>query len=290
MRIDVWTDILCPFCHLGRRHLALALERFEHADEVEVTWHSFQLDRTAPAVDDRVIVEAVAAKYGTTTEQATASQKAIAAQAAAVGLDYQWAKAVGGNSFDAHRVIHLARERGVEQAVTDRIMRAWFSEGVAIGDRDELVRLASEAGLDADEVAQMLAGDDYGTQVRTDEALAAQIGITAVPMFVLDQKFGVSGAQPVDVLVQALEHTWADRGNAPVQAEQSGGCGGACGCGGGGADEAGDGAARDGAAYGSPDSAGGTGCGCGAGGCGGGGHADADAQGAGGMCGTHAAH
>lgn len=239
VRIDVWSDILCPFCHLGRRHLELALEQFEHADEVGVVWHSFQLDRNAPAVDDRPQTERVAEKYGTSIEQMRVQHTRMAEDAAAVGLDFQWERLVGGNSYDAHRLLHYARSLDLEGAVTDRVMRAWFSEGAAIGDPETLVRLAVESGLDEPAVRALLAGDDFGIDVRTDAALAAQIGISSVPMFVLDQKYGVAGAQPVDVLLQSIRQVWDLQGTEP-EMPAGGGCGGGCcggGCGSGGAEE-----------------------------------------------------
>ena len=231
VRIDVWSDILCPFCHLGRRHLELALEQFEHRDEVGVVWHSFQLDRDAPAVEEGSQVDRVAAKYGAPREQMVAQHERMAADAASVGLDFQWERLRGGNSYDAHRLIHFARELGREDEVTERIMRAWYSEGEAIGDHDTLVRLATEAGLEEDVVRGLLAGDDHGIDVRTDLALAAQIGITAVPTFVLDQKYGVSGAQPVEVLLDSIRKVWDLQGTEPEPVAAGGGCGGGC-CGG----------------------------------------------------------
>jgi predicted DsbA family dithiol-disulfide isomerase len=266
VRIDVWSDILCPFCHLGRRHLELALEQFEHRDEVGVVWHSFQLDRTAEPVDDVPAIDRVAAKYGIPREQMVAQHEQMASDAASVGLDFQWQRLRGGNSYDAHRLIHFARARGLEGPVTERVMRGWYSEGEAVGDPDTLVRLAVEGGLDEDAVRALLAGDDHGIDVRTDLALASQIGITSVPTFVLDQKYGVTGAQPVEVLLSSIRQVWDLQGTEPEPVAEGGGCGGGC-CGG----ACGSGAAAESDAVasdaGSPTDAGG--CGCGAGGCGG---------------------
>lgn len=231
MRIDVWSDILCPFCHLGKRHLELALEQFEHRDEVGVVWHSFQLDRTAEPVDDVPAIDRVAAKYGIPREQMVAQHEQMASDAASVGLDFQWERLRGGNSYDAHRLIHFARALGFEEPVTERLMRGWYSEGEAIGDRDTLVRLAVEGGLDEDAVRALLAGDDHGIDVRTDLALASQIGITSVPTFVLDQKYGVTGAQPVEVLLNSIRQVWDLQGTEPEPVAAGGGCGGGC-CGG----------------------------------------------------------
>ncbi|AXH96608.1 DsbA family oxidoreductase [Ornithinimicrobium avium] len=262
MRIDVWSDILCPFCHLGRRNLQLALEQFEHADEVSVIWHSFQLDPEAPERVEGSNVERIAQKYGISVEDATASQEQLAADAAAAGLDYQWQKSVGGNSYDAHRLIHFARFQGVEEQVTERIMRAWYSEGASIGEKQVLLDLAVEAGLDTEEVRGVLESDSFGHEVRSDLAVATQIGISSVPTFVLDQKFGVPGAQPVDVMLNAIRYAWEDQGNTAG----GGGCGcGGCGCGGG-AEESAPEAAAQSAPEPEPAAAGG--CGSGACGCG----------------------
>lgn len=274
MRIDVWSDVLCPFCHLGRRHLELALAEFEHADEVSVVWHSYQLDPEAPARVEGSNLDRLAEKYGVDRDQMAATQQQLAADAAEVGLDYRWDRTVGGNSYDAHRLIHFARFQGLEEALTGRVMRAWFTEGASIGDHDVLVELATEAGLDAEEVRGVLAQDSFGTEVRADIDLATRIGITAVPAFVLDQRFGVTGVQPVKIMLGALRYAWEEQGNAV-----GGGCGGNCGCGGGApAEQAAP--AHDGGICGS-GGCGSGGCGCGAGapepepaavgGCGGGG-------------------
>jgi predicted DsbA family dithiol-disulfide isomerase len=269
VRIDVWSDFLCPFCHLGRRQLELALEQFEHADDVDVVWHSFQLDRTAPDVLEGSVVEHVAAKYGVSVEQMEQTNRQMAQAAAYIGLDFQWQRMVGGNSYAAHRLHHYARSVGREQELLDRLMRGWYSEGASIGDTETLVRLAVDAGLHAGEVRSVLDSDDFGQEVRTDLALAAQIGITAVPTFVLDQKYGVSGAQGVEPMLKAIRYAWQDQGNRP-EPVAGGGCGGGC-CGGGGCGpEAGTGATGD--ADGTDGTAGSDGCG--GGGCGG-------------LCGTH---
>lgn len=261
MRIDIWSDLVCPFCHLGRRHLELALERFEHADEVGVVWHSFELDRGALPVDDTPVVDVVASRYGTTREQVVSQHELMAHDAAAVGLDFQWERLVGGSSYDAHRLVHLARSLGREDEVTARVMRGWYTEGAALGDHETLVRLGVEGGLEERAVRELLGSDDFGIDVRTDEALAGQIGITSVPTVVLDQKYGLTGAQPVEVVLRALQQVWDLQGTEPEPVAAGGGCGGGC-CGGG--CGAGDAATQEAA-----DAAGDAGCGCGAGGCGG---------------------
>jgi predicted DsbA family dithiol-disulfide isomerase len=271
VRIDVWSDFLCPFCHLGRRQLELALAEFEHADDVDVVWHSFQLDRTAPDVDDTPNVRRIADKYGVSVEQMEQTHRQMAEAAAEVGLDFQWQRVAGGNSYAAHRLHHYARSVGQEQEFMGRLMRGWYSEGASIGDHETLVRLAVEAGLHAGEVRSVLESDDFGQDVRTDLALASQLGITAVPTFVLDQKYGVSGAQGVEPMLKAIRYAWEDQGNRPEPV--SGGCGGGC-CGGAcGSDatvDAGDSAETESGELVGAEAAGG----CGGGGCGG-------------MCGSH---
>ncbi len=223
---------MCPFCYLGKRRLETALAQFEHADEVEVQWHSFELDRGAAPVSDRPLVDLVAAKYGTTREQAVAQHRSMAAAAAELGLAFNWEQARYGNTFDAHRVVHLAAEQGLADPAHERLMRAYFTDGLAVGDRDVLVRLATEIGLDEGAVRAMLESDDYGNHVRSDEATAKMLGIESVPFFVLDRKYGVSGAQPVEVFTQALETAWSTRHEVPEPVPAGGGCGGGCGAGG----------------------------------------------------------
>jgi predicted DsbA family dithiol-disulfide isomerase len=200
LQVEIWSDVVCPWCYIGKRRFEAAVERFD--GEVEVVWRSFQLDPEAPAVREHTATEHLAAKYGMSVEQAEASHAQMTELAAHEGLEYHFERARGGNSFDAHRLLHLAAAHGLQDAAGERLMRAYFTEGVAIGDREALIALAAEIGLDAREA---LEGDDYADAVREDELLARRIGIQGVPFFVLNRRYGVSGAQPADVLVQALE-------------------------------------------------------------------------------------
>lgn len=232
MDVDIWADLVCPFCYLGKRRFEQALASFPHADEVTVRWHSFELDRQAPAVADSSLVELVAAKYGTTIEQATAQHEQMALDAAELGLTFNYRDARYGNTFDAHRMVHFAADRGLADEAEETLMRAYFTEGKALGERDTLVSAAESIGLDVDEVRAMLDGDEYGNHVRSDEATANMLGISSVPFFVLDRRYGVSGAQPSEVFAQALQQAW-DSKDEPREASQAagGGCGGDC-CGG----------------------------------------------------------
>jgi predicted DsbA family dithiol-disulfide isomerase len=208
MRVEVWSDVVCPWCYVGKRNFEAALGRFEHRDHVEVTWRSFELDPSAPAVREGDYATRLAGKYGMTLPQAQKMIETMTATAACAGLVLDFGKARPGNTFDAHRLLHLARERGCQAAVKERLLRATFTEGEAIGDHEVLLRLGLEAGLPAEEAATVLAGDAYAADVRADEELALDLGISAVPFFVIDRTFGVPGAQAPDVLLRALQRAW----------------------------------------------------------------------------------
>ncbi len=218
LTVDIWSDVVCPWCYIGKRRFEAALEQFEHRDDVTVLWHSFELDPEAPPVAEGRSAERLAAKYGMTVEEAAGRQAEITTLAAQDGLTYDLAESRGGNTFDAHRLIHLAAEHRLGDAAMERLMRAYFSEREAIGDRETLQRLAVEAGLPAEEVREVLEGERYADAVRADERAATQIGIRGVPFFVLGRKYGVSGAQPAEVLLQALQQAWDEVAGPPVNA------------------------------------------------------------------------
>ena len=203
LTVEIWSDVVCPWCYIGKRRFEAAVEQFD--GEVEVTWRSFELDPHAPATREDTATEHLAAKYGMSVEQAEASHAQMTALAAQEGLEYHFERARGGNSFDAHRLTHLAADQGRQDEAIERLMRGYFTEGLPIGDRDALIALAAELGLDG----AALEGDDYSDAVRADEELAQRIGIQGVPFFVLDRRYGVSGAQPAEILVQALEKACA---------------------------------------------------------------------------------
>lgn len=209
MKIDIWSDVVCPFCYIGKRRLEQALESFPHRDEVEIVWHSFQLDPTAPATSTETTTEHLSRKYGTDLEQARQMNARIERMAAEVGLEYHLEEARLGNTFDAHRLIHLAATQGLAGAAHERFMRGYFTEREQIGDHDTLVRLATDVGLEEARVREVLAGDEFADAVHQDVARAQAYGATGVPFFVLAEAVGVSGAQPVEVFSQALEQAWA---------------------------------------------------------------------------------
>src|SRR3984957_19112263 len=209
LTIDVWSDIVFPWCAVGKRRLEAALALFPHRDDVTVIWRAFELDPSAPAIQEGDNATRLARKYGRTKAQAEAMMTQLAETAAKDGLDFHLLTARSGNTFDGHRVLHLAAERGVQDAVKERFFRGYMSESEAMGDREVLVRLASEAGLDAEEVRAVLASDRYASEVRAEEEAARKLGIHGVPFFVLAGKYAVSGAQPADVMLRALEQAWA---------------------------------------------------------------------------------
>jgi predicted DsbA family dithiol-disulfide isomerase len=186
------------------------LEGFEHRDELEVAWRSFELDPSAPAQRPGDLAQRLADKYGVSREQAEAMNARVVAQAAGAGLEYRLDIARPGNTFDAHRLIHLANENGLQAEANERFLAAYFTEGKAIGDADTLVELVTEVGVDPDRAREMLASDEFADSVRRDEREAAQLGISGVPFFVLDRRYGISGAQPPELILKALNQAWAE--------------------------------------------------------------------------------
>jgi predicted DsbA family dithiol-disulfide isomerase len=211
VEVEVWSDVVCPWCYIGKRRLDEAIARFESPDQIEVRWRSFELDPHAPPVRTESNVERLARKYSMPVEQAAASQRRVAQIAADHGVTMRFDLAKGGNTFDAHRLLHAAAEHGVQAELAERLMTAHFTDGRAIGDPATLASVAAEAGLDPDLVRKVLEGDAYADDVRADERLARDYDITGVPFFVIDGKYAVAGAQRADVLLDALEQAWSER-------------------------------------------------------------------------------
>ena len=219
MDVEIWSDIACPWCYIGKRRFEAALAQFEHRDEVNVVWRSFELDPEAPAQREGDLAEHLAHKYGMSVDQARASQAQLTETAAGEGLEFRLDIQRGGNTFNGHRLIHLAQAHGLQDAMKERLMRAYFSEGQLMSDRATLVRLGTEVGVPADEVEQMLDGEKYTSEVRDDERTAAGLGIRAVPTFVVDRALGASGAHPPEALLGLLREGWARRPLATVAAD-----------------------------------------------------------------------
>ena len=201
--VDVWSDIACPWCYVGKRRLEAALARFPHP--VRIAWHSFELDpAAAPDRGSGAYAERLAAKYGTSVERAQGMIDHMTRTAAAEGIEMRFDRVRATNTFDAHRFLHLASHRQLGGAAKERLMRAYFTEGELISDHETLARLGGEIGLDVEEVRTTLAGDTYAREVRADETTAQALGIRGVPFFVIDRRLGVSGAQPADVMLRVL--------------------------------------------------------------------------------------
>jgi predicted DsbA family dithiol-disulfide isomerase len=224
MRIDVWSDVVCPWCWIGKARLEKAIASFAHAGDVEVVFRSFELDPSTPKDLDISTDEMLAKKFGVARPQIDAMHERLRGLGRADGVDFQFERARTSNTFDAHQVLQLAKSQGKQLAMSDRLFRANFAEGVRIGARQELVRLATEVGLDGGDVAAALDEERFAAAVREDEAQARALGITGVPFFVVGGAIGVSGAQSMEVLHQALEQAWASR-PAPAVAKADGTCG-----------------------------------------------------------------
>jgi predicted DsbA family dithiol-disulfide isomerase len=210
MKVEIFSDVVCPWCAVGKRRLESALTRFEHADEIEVVWRAYELDPRAPVVREGDYADRLGRKYGLSRPQAVAVIERLTATAAADGLDFHFERARPGNTFDAHRLLHYAREAGpgLQDALKERLFLSYFTEGAAIGDRQTLVDLATDVGLDPKECADILDGDRYAEEVRADERDALELGVTGVPFFVVDGKFGIPGAQDAETILNVLNRAW----------------------------------------------------------------------------------
>ncbi|HSC88967.1 MAG TPA: DsbA family oxidoreductase [Polyangiaceae bacterium] len=221
LKVHVWSDVACPWCYIGKRRLEAAVEKF--GDQVEVEWHSFELDPKRGPRPRVGHAEMLAKKYGVPEARAQSMIDNVTRVAAQDGLDFQLEKSVPASTFDAHRLIQLARARGKQPELEERLFRAYFTEGVDVASASELTRLGADAGLDVDEIAAVLASDDFSDEVQQDKDAARELGITGVPFFVIG-RYGVSGAQPAEQLLQVL-----DRANAEQLVEPEFAEGAACG-------------------------------------------------------------
>jgi predicted DsbA family dithiol-disulfide isomerase len=210
LKVEIWSDVVCPWCYVGKRRFEAALEHFEHRDEVEIEFHSFELNPHAEADEGTGLDQRLARKYGMDIEKARALNARVAEAAAGEGLQFRLDIARPGNTFDAHRLIHLAAAEGRQKPMKERLLAGYFTEGRVIGDRDTLLELAEEVGIDRERAQRVLESDDYAAEVRADEREAGELGITGVPFFVINRRYGVSGAQPADLMLQALGQAWEE--------------------------------------------------------------------------------
>ena len=205
MKIEIWSDVVCPWCYIGKRRFEKALAAFAGADDVDITWRSFQLNPDHPKGLRQPAAEALAEKYGVSREQARGMHDNVTAIAAEEGLAYDFDRYMTVNTFDAHRLTHLARVHGLGAALHERFLRAQLVEGEILDDPATLVRLAAEVGVPADEARRVLASNAYAADVDADTHELLALGGNGVPFFVIDRRYGISGAQPVEVFLSALE-------------------------------------------------------------------------------------
>lgn len=205
MRVDIWSDVVCPFCYIGKKRLENVAK--DAGIELDIHWHSFELDPNTPEKHSTSNTERLAKKYGRSYAEIQEMERNVAKLAASEGIDFQWQKANSGNTFNAHRIIHLAQEKGLGNAAKEALFHAYMTEGEYIGEREVVEKIAQRIGLDIQEVKSVLDTDQFANAVRQDEELAKQLQITAVPFFVFDQKLAISGAQPREVFLQAIQQT-----------------------------------------------------------------------------------
>lgn len=217
MKIEVWSDFACPFCYIGKRRLEEALAQFPHKDQVEVDFKSFELDPNSPKNIEMSIHEVLAAKYRMSLDQAKKTNEGMAQQAATLGLTYNFDTMIPTNTFDAHRLTKFAKDHGKEAEVTEALLYAYFTESKHIGDLETLADIAEGSGLNRNEALNVLLDEtSYANDVRVDEALAQQFQITGVPFFIINQKYSISGAQPTETFVNALQRIWDEESASPV--------------------------------------------------------------------------
>jgi predicted DsbA family dithiol-disulfide isomerase len=215
MKIEIWSDYVCPFCYIGKRRLELALDEFEHRDQVEIEFKCYELDPNAEVKPNQNIHEYLASSKGLPLEYAKKMNENVGRQAASVGLTYNFDTMQHTNTFDAHRVAKYAETRRLGTELTEKLLHAYFTDSELISDPDTLKRLAIEVGLDGEEVERILNTKRYSNRVREDEDLARQIGVQGVPFFVFNEKYAVSGAQTQDIFAQVLQKVWEKEINNP---------------------------------------------------------------------------
>ena len=212
MKVEIWSDIMCPFCYIGKRHYEAAVKQFPQAEELKLEWHSYQLDPTIPKQmdEDLNVYQYLAQRKGVTEQEARKMHDGVMAMANAAGLDYNFDIAVVANSFDAHRMIQMAKSKGLGDEAEERLFRAYFAEGKNFADHEVLMELGKEIGLTEKDIQESLTNDEYAYKVNQDIQEAAAIGVRGVPFFVFNRKYGVSGAQPVSVFLETIEKSFKE--------------------------------------------------------------------------------
>jgi predicted DsbA family dithiol-disulfide isomerase len=205
MTVEIWSDVMCPFCYIGKRKFETALSQFGGRDGVEIVWRSFQLDPTLKTDTTQSVPQSLAEKKGWSPQQTAETIAYVTNMARTVGLEYHFDKAVVANSFDAHRFTHYAKSQGKQDDAEEQLFAAYFTRGENTADHQTLARLGAAIGLDPNAVLAVLSTNQFATEVQDDIDLARQFGISGVPFFVFDRKYAVSGAQDASVFLQTLE-------------------------------------------------------------------------------------
>ncbi|MVO10864.1 thioredoxin domain-containing protein [Flavobacterium sp. TP390] len=210
MKIQIWSDIMCPFCYIGKRRIESALANFPYKDSVSIEWKSFQLDPNFKASEDDNVVNHLAKKYRKDIAWAEEMTANVTQTAKSAGLDFNFDKAIMANSFNAHRLLHLAKKYNLGDALKEQLLKAYFTDGKNVNDLDTLSELGEAVGLSKDAIENVLHSDAFSEAVEKDIDMAQQIGIQGVPFFVFDNKYAISGAQAEETFLQALEKTWEE--------------------------------------------------------------------------------
>lgn len=224
MKVEIWSDVVCPFCYIGKRKFEKALENFGAKDKVEIVWRSFQLDPEMEYVPGQSVHEYLGIRKGGEAADGKRMNDAMTAMAKEVGLEYNFDTAIINNTLHAHRLLHLAKEKGVQNDMKERLFRAYYTEGKNVGDIDTLVQLGEELGLNGEEVRKVLESDSYTTDVQRDQFEAQQLGARGVPFFLFNNKYAVSGAQPPELFIQVLEKVWEEEKPQVIAGEDTGFC------------------------------------------------------------------
>jgi len=224
MKVEIWSDVVCPFCYIGKRKFEKALEGFEAKDKVAIEWRSFQLDPDMEYVPGQSVHEYLSKRKGTSAVEGKRMNDAMTAMAKEVGLEYNFDKAIVNNTFNAHRLLHFAKEKGLQNEMKERLFRAYYTEGKNVGDIDTLALLGEEVGLQAEEIRTVLQSEKYAQDVLLDQYKAQQIGANGVPFYVFNNKYAVSGAQPSEVFAQVLEKVWEEEKPVLITEQGEGFC------------------------------------------------------------------
>ncbi|MFD0695977.1 DsbA family oxidoreductase [Paenibacillus sp. GCM10027628] len=228
MQVEIWSDIACPFCYIGKRRIESGLAQFAHKDQVEIIYKSFQLDENAPKDVAHDVHDMLASKYGMSRDEAKAMNAQLGKQAEAEGLDFHFDTLVLTNTMDAHRLLHFAAQYGKSKEVAELLFKAYFTDSKHVGQRDTLLAIATEVGLDPHAAEAMLASDQFADEVRADQLEGSRLGVRGVPFYVINRKYAVSGAQPASVFLDALEKAWNEMKPLTVLNGAAGGSGDMC--------------------------------------------------------------